>query len=97
MAEPSAVFDESPEPQSSGDTLLRLENLSKQFPGTLALDRVNFDVRAGEVHVLFGENGAGKSTLIQIVAGVHRPSGGPFTCAASGSIFTRCTTHASSA
>ena len=76
MAEPSAVFEESPEPQSSGDTLLRLENLSKQFPGTLALDRVNFDVQAGEVHVLFGENGAGKSTLIQIVAGVHRPSGG---------------------
>ena len=76
MAEPSALFDESPEPQSSGDTLLRLENLSKQFPGTLALDRVNFDVQAGEVHVLFGENGAGKSTLIQIVAGVHRPSGG---------------------
>ena len=77
MAEPSAaVFDESPEPERSGDTLLRLENLSKQFPGTLALDRVNFDVQAGEVHVLFGENGAGKSTLIQIVAGVHRPSGG---------------------
>ena len=76
MAEPSAVFDESPEPQGSGDTLLTLENLSKQFPGTLALDRVNFDVQAGEVHVLFGENGAGKSTLIQIVAGVHRPSGG---------------------
>ena len=77
MAEPSAVaLEESPEAQASGDTLLRLENLSKQFPGTLALDRVNFDVRAGEVHVLFGENGAGKSTLIQVVAGVHRPSGG---------------------
>jgi ribose transport system ATP-binding protein len=67
----------SPEPQGSGaPTLLRLENISKQFPGTLALDRVNFDVRAGEVHVLFGENGAGKSTMIQIIAGVHRPSGG---------------------
>jgi len=97
VAEPSAaVFEESPGPQSSGDTLLRLENLSKQFPGTLALDRVNFDVQAGEVHVLFGENGAGKSTLIQVVAGVHRPSG-PSTCAASRSIFTRCTTRVSSA
>ena len=77
MAETSAVAHEgSPEPSGSGDALLRLENLSKQFPGTLALDRVDFDVRAGEVHVLFGENGAGKSTLIQIVAGVHRPTGG---------------------
>ena len=78
MAEqPSAVAHEtSPEPAGSGDTLLKLEKLSKQFPGTLALDRVDFDVRAGEVHVLFGENGAGKSTLIQVVAGVHRPSGG---------------------
>ena len=77
MAETSAVAHEaSPEPSGSGDALLRLENLSKQFPGTLALDRVDFDVRAGEVHVLFGENGAGKSTLIQVVAGVHRPSGG---------------------
>ena len=78
MAEqPSAIAHEtSPEPAGSGDTLLELEKLSKQFPGTLALDRVDFDVRAGEVHVLFGENGAGKSTLIQVVAGVHRPSGG---------------------
>ena len=66
-----------PEPQGSGALyLLRLENISKQFPGTLALDQVNFNVRPGEVHVLFGENGAGKSTMIQIIAGVHRPSGG---------------------
>ncbi len=67
----------SPEPKGSGaPVLLRLEAISKQFPGTLALDQVNFDVRPGEVHVLFGENGAGKSTMIQIIAGVHRPSGG---------------------
>ncbi len=56
--------------------LLRVENISKQFPGTLALDNVSLDVKRGEVHVLFGENGAGKSTLIQIIAGVHRPTKG---------------------
>ncbi len=56
--------------------LLRLENISKYFPDTLALDRVNFDVCSGEVHALFGENGAGKSTLIQIIAGVIRPTSG---------------------
>ena len=47
-----------------------------QFPGTLALKNVDFDVAAGEVHVLFGENGAGKSTLIQLIAGVHRATSG---------------------
>ncbi len=56
--------------------LLRVENISKQFPGTLALDNVSLEIRKGEVHVLFGENGAGKSTLIQIIAGVHRPTKG---------------------
>ncbi len=55
---------------------MRVEGISKRFPGTLALDKVSLDVRASEVHVLFGENGAGKSTLIQIVAGVHRPTAG---------------------
>jgi ribose transport system ATP-binding protein len=56
--------------------LLRAEGLSKHFPGVTALDAVDFDVRAGEVHVLFGENGAGKSTLVQTLAGVHRPTSG---------------------
>ncbi len=56
--------------------LLRLENISRQFPGTLALDKINLDVRSGEVHALFGKNGAGKSTIIQIIAGVIRPTSG---------------------
>ena len=55
---------------------MQTQNLSKQFPGVLALDKVDFELRAGEVHILFGENGAGKSTLIQILAGVHRPTDG---------------------
>ena len=56
--------------------VLRLENVSKAFPGVQALDRVDFEVRAGEVHALLGENGAGKSTLIKIVSGVYQPDGG---------------------
>jgi ABC-type sugar transport system ATPase subunit len=56
--------------------VLRLENVSKSFPGVQALDRVDFEVRAGEVHALLGENGAGKSTLIKIVSGVYQPDAG---------------------
>lgn len=62
---------------SAGDRpLLKLESISKRFPGVSALKKVDFDLREGEVHVLFGENGAGKSTLINIVAGALRPTSG---------------------
>lgn len=74
-------YDQTAGPNQTGSALtdmplLRVENISKQFPGTLALDNVSLDVLASEVHVLFGENGAGKSTMIQIIAGVHRPTSG---------------------
>jgi ribose transport system ATP-binding protein len=60
--------------------LLAVLGLSKHFPGVVALDAVDFDLRPGEVHVVFGENGAGKSTLIQTLAGVHRPTAGAILC-----------------
>jgi ribose transport system ATP-binding protein len=67
----------APEAHSSGATdLLRLAGITKRFPGVDALVDVDFDLKAGEAHVLFGENGAGKSTLISIMAGVYRPNSG---------------------
>ena len=64
-------------PSDSGSPpLLSMRGISRRFPGVLALDDVDFDVRPGEVHALVGENGAGKSTLINILAGVLQPSAG---------------------
>jgi ribose transport system ATP-binding protein len=53
--------------------LVECRGVVKQYPGVLALDRVDFQLRSGEVHVLFGENGAGKSTLISLLAGAQGP------------------------
>jgi ABC-type sugar transport system ATPase subunit len=56
--------------------ILRVDGLTKSFPGVQALKGVRLDVRAGEAHALLGENGAGKSTLIKVVSGVYRPDSG---------------------
>ncbi|WP_328538677.1 sugar ABC transporter ATP-binding protein [Streptomyces sp. NBC_00344] len=61
---------------SNPDELLRIEAIRKTFPGVVALDSVDFDLRRGEVHVLLGENGAGKSTLIKMLSGAYRPDSG---------------------
>ncbi len=56
--------------------ILQIEGLRKEFPGVVALDDVNLEIKAGEVHALVGENGAGKSTLIKVLAGVLKPDQG---------------------
>ena len=57
-------------------SILEVREVTKRFPGVLALDNVSFRLRAGEVHALVGENGAGKSTLIKVITGVYRPDTG---------------------
>jgi simple sugar transport system ATP-binding protein len=58
------------------DVLVRMHNITKKFPGVLANDRVNFELKAGEIHALVGENGAGKTTLMNILYGIYQPDDG---------------------
>lgn len=59
-----------------GETVLELKNIVKTFPGVLALSKVSFHLKAGEVHAMCGENGAGKSTLMKVISGVYQPDSG---------------------
>lgn len=58
------------------DYVLELRDITKRFPGVVALNKVQFKLKKGEIHALMGENGAGKSTLIKVITGVHKPDEG---------------------
>lgn len=58
------------------EPIVHMQGITKVFPGVKALDKINFDVRPGEVHVLLGENGAGKSTLMKVLSGAYTPDEG---------------------
>ncbi|GAC1642703.1 MAG: sugar ABC transporter ATP-binding protein [Ktedonobacteraceae bacterium] len=63
-------------PNKEQEPVVRMEGISKRFPGVVAVDDVNLDIYPGEVHAVSGENGAGKSTLMKLLSQVERPSSG---------------------
>jgi monosaccharide-transporting ATPase len=61
---------------NTNELILTMNGISKEFPGVIALENVDFSLKRGEIHALVGENGAGKSTLIKILTGVEHPDSG---------------------
>ncbi len=75
-------------PPSEIDHVINMRGIIKRFPGVIANDHVDFDLRRGEVHALLGENGAGKSTLMNILAGLYRQDGGTVEVNGKSKIFS---------
>jgi len=78
MAEsaPDRAAAVSPKPVAA--PALEMRGITKRYPGVVANDGIDFDVRPGEIHALVGENGAGKSTLMRLLAGLMTPDSGTF-------------------
>lgn len=74
--EDSKCLQDGKEQDRMSKTILKMEDIRKVFPGVVALDRISFDLKEGEIHALLGENGAGKSTLIKILGGIYTPDAG---------------------
>ncbi len=77
MSEPAASSLQTP--ASSSEALIRMEQITKRFPGIVANDKVSLTVRAGGFHAVIGENGAGKSTLLNVLYGLYRADEGRIT------------------
>jgi len=77
------------------EIILSIKNITKRYPGVVALDKVSIDFRKGEVHALLGENGAGKSTFIKAIAGAIQADSGEIII--NGQSFSHLTPHAAKA
>jgi simple sugar transport system ATP-binding protein len=73
-----------------GDTVLEARGITKRFPGVIANDHIDFEIKAGEIHAILGENGAGKTTLMKILFGEYQPDEGEIYIAGKPVDFRSC-------